>query len=80
MPYCSQIISRIKYLLFSKGRFFLACVIIKNNNDISPPSSQQHADFMTSTLKLLDNKMTTAYGTRYDHLIVDYLSVQKYFF
>lgn len=33
---------------------------------------------MTSILKLLDNKMATPYGTRYDHLIVDYLSVQKY--
>lgn len=35
---------------------------------------------MMSVLELLDNKTATTCGTRYDLLIVDYLSVQKYFF
>lgn len=43
-------------------------------------TSQQQADVMMSVFELLDNKTATTYGTRYDLLIVDYLSVQKYFF
>lgn len=35
---------------------------------------------MMPILELLDNKTATTCGTRYDLLIVDYLSVQKYFF
>lgn len=43
-------------------------------------TSQQQAGVMMPVLELLDNKTATTCGTRYDLLIVDYLSVQKYFF
>lgn len=53
-------------------------VCITNHSHRYFSASGQHTDFMTPILKLLDNKMARAYGTRYAHLIVDNPSVQKY--